>query len=226
MIQLPDPALIPDFLEKTASSTTSPSTQDDESYQILTSQSLKGFYFADPDFDMLTLNVALADWGVASWTESHLTEEIQPTLLRAPEVLPEAPWGPSADIFNLGALIPELIIGHTLFDAHLPNGDYSIGKHFKEMEFLLGPLPDHVKVEGNPEIVNDVFDAEGDFKDQRAMRGEKLEGKFKELDEVEKAKLTAFVKRILTLDKDKRPSAKVLLEDSWLRHEHTEEQKK
>lgn len=224
MIQLPDPALIPQFLTKTASA--SPSNSHSETYKILPSQSLKGFYFADPDFDMLTLNVALADWGVASWTNSHLMEEIQPTLLRAPEVLPEAPWSASADIFNLGALIPELIIGHTLFDAHNSNGDYSVGKHFKEMEFLLGPIPEAVKVEGNQDIVNDVFDEDGEFKDQRAMRGEKLERKFKELDDVENAKLTAFVKRILTLDKDQRPTAKMLLDDSWLKHEHTEEQKK
>jgi serine/threonine-protein kinase SRPK3 len=40
----------------------------------------------------MNLNIALSDWGVASFTNRHLTEEIQPPLLRAPEVLLGASW--------------------------------------------------------------------------------------------------------------------------------------
>jgi serine/threonine-protein kinase SRPK3 len=40
----------------------------------------------------MNLNIALSDWGVASFTNRHLTEEIQPPLFRAPEVLLGASW--------------------------------------------------------------------------------------------------------------------------------------
>lgn len=41
----------------------------------------------------------------ASWTDKHLSDRIQPPILRAPEVTLGAPWGPSVDIWNLGCLV-------------------------------------------------------------------------------------------------------------------------
>jgi hypothetical protein len=42
---------------------------------------------------------------LASWFDRHLTEWIQPPMLRAPEVILRANWDYRVDIFNLGALV-------------------------------------------------------------------------------------------------------------------------
>lgn len=67
-----------------------------------------------------TLTVRLADFGtckemfhwfvssnvvLASWYDKHLTEWIQPQMLRAPEVILGAPWDWRVDIWNMGALV-------------------------------------------------------------------------------------------------------------------------
>lgn len=58
---------------------------------------LKWDYFKE-GANLLDFDIALGDWGVASWTDSHLSELIQPVALRAPEVLIKAPWGPATDL--------------------------------------------------------------------------------------------------------------------------------
>jgi hypothetical protein len=54
----------------------------------------------EPSLDFAYSNVVLA-----SWYDKHLTEWIQPQLLRAPEVILGAPWDWKVDIWNLGALV-------------------------------------------------------------------------------------------------------------------------
>lgn len=49
------------------------------------------------------VNLALGGWGVSSWFTKHLTENIQPVALRAPEVLIKAKWDKQVDVWNLGA---------------------------------------------------------------------------------------------------------------------------
>ena len=89
---------------------------------------------------------------------------IQPLLLRAPEVILQAGWSYSADIWNLGAMVSRIIfaptqtIQHTdmgvikmwdlaenttLFKARNPTSDkYDPEQHLAEMVALLGPAPD------------------------------------------------------------------------------------
>jgi serine/threonine-protein kinase SRPK3 len=56
--------------------------------------------------------VRIIDFGVASWVDEHLTDHIQREHLRAPEVVLGAPWGPPVDIWSLGCLIVEFVMGH------------------------------------------------------------------------------------------------------------------
>ncbi|GLB41536.1 putative protein kinase domain containing protein [Lyophyllum shimeji] len=57
------------------------------------------------------LNNKLADFGTAAAVDGFRAEIIQPYALRVPEVILGAEWGPSADIWNLGCLIFELLNG-------------------------------------------------------------------------------------------------------------------
>lgn len=44
-------------------------------------------YFNDTQIqDKTGFDVALEDWGVATWADRHLTESIKPVKLRTPEV--------------------------------------------------------------------------------------------------------------------------------------------
>lgn len=54
----------------------------------------------------------------ASWKEKHLTEMIQPSALRAPEVTIGAPWDSKVDIWSLGCLV-HYPIRHNCLDKSL-----------------------------------------------------------------------------------------------------------
>lgn len=55
----------------------------------------------------------------ASWVDNHLTELIQPTSLRAPEVILRANWGPSADIWSAACVVSSSDIRILAFDPKL-----------------------------------------------------------------------------------------------------------
>ena len=74
-----------------------------------------------PDFKLTSeVNIVLGDWGVATWGNAHLTELIQPVLLRAPEVLIGASWGPTVDLWNFGAMLLEATRGKRMFSGKTP----------------------------------------------------------------------------------------------------------
>ena len=72
MIQVPDEAFILEYLENTPVETTSASPSETV---IIPTQDLRDYYFPER-FNMMNLNIALSDWGVASWTNNHLTDLI------------------------------------------------------------------------------------------------------------------------------------------------------
>ncbi|KAI9834760.1 MAG: hypothetical protein M1819_002846 [Sarea resinae] len=58
--------------------------------------------------DLATLDrisVRLGDFGSANWFDRHLTEWIQPQMLRAPELILGCQWDSSVDIWNLGVVV-------------------------------------------------------------------------------------------------------------------------
>ena len=60
-------------------------------------------------------SVRLNDFGIACFTTQHLTDQISPPLLRAPEITLAAPWDASVDVFNLGALVLQFVTGELPF---------------------------------------------------------------------------------------------------------------
>ena len=61
--------------------------------------------------------VKLADFGNACWTSKHFSTVIQTLHYRSPEVIIGLPYNPNADIWSLGCVLYELLVGDCLFDA-------------------------------------------------------------------------------------------------------------
>lgn len=105
----------------------------------------------------------IADFGLAVAGDVSVlhTHPIQPDLFQAPEVILQAGWTYSADIWNLGVMVStekpqpcrtnanvsclklwDLVENDTLFDAtDLVTNTYSAGRHLEEMTAFFGPPP-------------------------------------------------------------------------------------
>lgn len=194
--------------------------KSEEKYTVIPSRPLYRYYFDDGDrFDHF--DFVLGDWGVSSWVDKHLTELIQPVALRAPEVLIKAPWGPAADIWNLGAAVLEMFRAVRMFSGvPEPNGSYDIKEHLAEIVHLLGPFPKTFLEKGNPEIVGRVFDDEGKVKDitpfvdRPDLNGEEFTPG---LTQEERDGFLAFLRYAMKIDPAERPSPEDLLRGPWLR---------
>ncbi|KAF2161550.1 hypothetical protein M409DRAFT_27948 [Zasmidium cellare ATCC 36951] len=217
MVQIPDESLLmrspkesDDDLRAREKSVSDerPATGND-GYAIIPSKGLRDDYFGE-DYNLMNLDIALADWGVATWADKHLSELIQPVLLRAPEVSLEAPCDQSVDIWNIGALVPELVFGQTMFNGRA-TGKYELKSHFEEMNALLGPFPKTLVESARLEEARAWFDEEGNVKDRRTTRVVGLEERFEGFGE-QAEKFEGFVRAMLWLDPKGRMSAKELLE--------------
>ncbi|KAG8956454.1 hypothetical protein FRC03_010832 [Tulasnella sp. 419] len=74
-----------------------------------------------PNFDLKedgsNLHIRIADFGHATWIDKRYEEEdVQPVGLRAPEVILGHPWSTPIDIWAVGCLAFELLIGTAFFD--------------------------------------------------------------------------------------------------------------
>ncbi|KAK2809426.1 hypothetical protein FQN50_003885 [Emmonsiellopsis sp. PD_5] len=85
----------------------------------------------------------IVDFGLSARLDSHDDwgiYPIQPDHYRAPEVILGCSWRMSADIWNLGILLWDLIQGKELFhQVHSTQGRYNAKAHLAEMIALLGP---------------------------------------------------------------------------------------
>ncbi len=118
LVKISDTSAIDDYLRATAPPPAAGNAQKAAAEPPFPTQPIKPYYFRD-GANLLEFDVALGDWGVASWTDRHLTELIQPVALRSPEVLVGAPWGPKTDLWNLGAVVLEVFRAVRLFSGRL-----------------------------------------------------------------------------------------------------------
>ncbi|KAK5191507.1 hypothetical protein LTR92_008680 [Exophiala xenobiotica] len=143
---------------------------------------------------------------------------IQADLLQAPEVILRAGWSYSADIWNLGVMIWDLLEGHPLFNAMDPESEtYSTATHLSEMISLLGPPPKLLLSRG--EATPQFFTPEGVLIHGSAneSRGANLENRISNLSGEDKRLFLHFLARMLQWLPEDRATAKELLKDPWLR---------
>ncbi|KAG6043281.1 hypothetical protein E4U39_004755 [Claviceps sp. Clav50 group G5] len=176
--------------------------------------------------EVASLRVRIIDFGVASWRENHLFEEIQPLALRAPEVAIGAPWDTGVDIWTLGCLIVELLHNFFLFPGSAPKkGSWTAEEdHLARIIRVLGDFPPSLLKKGH--LSKSYFDGQ-----MKLIRGPSLERSslecvlngpvkpYKRPSDMSKMEFDVFIdflKGMLEIDPMKRKSAAQLLQHEWL----------
>ncbi|KAB8225801.1 kinase-like domain-containing protein [Aspergillus novoparasiticus] len=107
-------------------------------------------------------HIRIIDFGVASWRDNHLSEQIQSPALRAPEVTIGAPWDTGVDIWSLGCLVNhELVQGIVPFSGEASErGTWTAedDRLARTIE-ILGPFPLEFRKKGSR--TPDLFDEKG-----------------------------------------------------------------
>ncbi|GIJ87713.1 hypothetical protein Asppvi_006626 [Aspergillus pseudoviridinutans] len=159
----------------------------------------------------------LCDFGSAVSGGTEHSEDIQPNIYRAPEVILEVPWTYSVDIWNVGCMIWDIFEGESLFTGHDPElQTYRSRAHLAEMISLLGPPPLSLLAQGKAS--RKFFSDEGDFCAGIPLRDRiPLEDRETTLEGQDKASFLRFMRKMLQWEPGKRSSAKELDEDEWIR---------
>lgn len=170
----------------------------------------------DDDF-----NITLGDWGAASWASKHLTERIQPLLLRSPEVLIKAPWDKTTDLWNLGAVILEVFCGARMFDGQAsPDQPYRLRQHLAEMEAFFGPFPTVLLKKGNRKLVRALFYGDGTVKHADVGMRPDLDSEwfFPRLSGSGREEFVSFLRAMMRINPAERLTPAELLDLPWLDH--------
>ncbi|KAF7193466.1 Serine/threonine-protein kinase SKY1 [Pseudocercospora fuligena] len=191
----------------------------------------------------LSLLPTLTDFGLSEVVDGDYTSRraIQPPAYHAPEVLLGIPWSYSADIWNLGVLIWNLMEGKDLFaDLNTNNGKYHPRLHLAQMVTFLGKPPKqlldrerewrHVPYDERAldgEIITPCESFGGPFFDEKGefifadlfTTQRRLSDTVTALEGDEKRSFLDLISRMLRWVPEERESAKELLEHSWLQQE-------
>lgn len=190
----------------------------EERYTPIKSRPLRRYYFGADPTRFGELDIALGDWGVSSWATKHLTENIQPVALRAPEVLLRAPWDAKVDWWNLGAVVFEVYHAVRLFDGRAPpDGHYEVREHLAEIVDIFGPFP-RVLLKKGDATVQGMFDDEGMIKDAEPMGRPPLESEafLPGLDQTSKDVFGSFLRAMMKINPGDRPTPEELVQHPWL----------
>lgn len=149
---------------------------------------------------------------------SHpLTHPIQPNPYRSPEVTLGAPWTYSADIWNFGVMIWDLLEGKKLCDGFDPEyNKYTSCAHLAQLIALCGCPPKELLDRGK--LTSRWFESNGVFKRQNLIpQGITLENSIN-MEGEDKKLFIEFVRKMLQWLPENRSTAKELLADPWLNH--------
>ncbi|KAG5205245.1 CMGC protein kinase [Trichophyton interdigitale] len=169
---------------------------------------------------------------------------IQPDQYRAPEVILGAGWTYSADIWNVGLLMWNMLESRDLFTSLLDDqGNYLPEAHLAEMIALLGPPPmtmiqrerDGMEWKWAPAAQNAAgkmcntasewyggpfFDENGEFRNKEVIpSGISLDDTVTCLEGEHKVQFLTFARKMLQWLPEDRKTAKELVEDPWLSDE-------
>ncbi|KAK2853215.1 hypothetical protein FQN49_005290 [Arthroderma sp. PD_2] len=159
----------------------------------------------------------LCDFGSAVPGDIEHSEDIQPNIYRAPEVILGVPWTYSVDIWNSGCMIWDIFEGGSLFTGRDPElQTYRSRAHLAEMITLLGPPPPSLLAQDK--LSHKFFSDKGDFCAENLLQGRvRLEERETTLEGEEKVMFLRMVRKMLQWEPAKRSFAKELEGDEWIR---------
>ncbi|KAK0111542.1 hypothetical protein ONS95_001895 [Cadophora gregata] len=230
-----DPSVLKDFVHKQAENPMPRKIKDGRST-----------YLSHNDFGppkSFRILPKIGDFGLAQSGDGPepLLHPIQAPLYHAPEVLLGTSWTYSADIWNLGVLIWNMLEGRDLFTyTRSSQGDYDVRAHLAEMIALLGTPPKTLierevrwsAVKWSHAVPNSegrlcwtareyyggpFFNTEGDFMYKELIPvGISLDGSVLSLGGEDKRLFLDFMKEMLQWLPEDRKTAKELLAHPWL----------
>lgn len=155
---------------------------------------------------------------MSSWVNKHLTENIQPVALRAPEVLIRAPWDTKVDVWNLGAVLLEVYRAVRMFDGRVPpDGHYKVWQHLAEIVDMFGPFPRALLEKGDATF-QAIFDDKGRIKNAGPWSRPPLESEefLSGLDQTSREVFASFLRAMMKIDPAERPTPEDLVQHLWL----------
>ncbi|KAJ6119072.1 protein kinase, partial [Penicillium samsonianum] len=172
-------------------------------------------------------HIRIVDFGVASWSDNHLSDMIQSPALRAPEVTIGAHWDHKVDIWSLGCLIIEFVQGIVPFSGVASeNGSWTVDddRLARTIE-ILGNFSPELLRKGNRTA--EFFNTDGGLlriSDLTSTSLERLidgaERPFLKPNDMSDAEIPVFIdflRGMLTIDPTYRKSAAELLQHEWLK---------
>lgn len=175
---------------------------------------------------MLDPHIALGDWGIATWADCHLTERIQPLALQAPEVLLRAEWDHRVDVWNLGAVVLELLANRHMFYPY--DGTYRrrhlVPEHLHQMTAFFGPVPASLMIRGDARKVQEWLREDGTVRKVKGhewMVVHRLDDDFwlgpeQAFGREERAVFVDFLGRMMRIEPKERASVGELYFHPWL----------
>ncbi|KAF5128589.1 putative serine/threonine-protein kinase clkA [Metarhizium anisopliae] len=141
---------------------------------------------------------------------------IQADSYRAPEVILDAGYSYSADIWSLGVMIWDLLEGRRLLDSidERIGEEYDERVHIAQLTGLLGPPSDDILSSGQRTSIFYTPDVPQDIEFEKTVT--RISGP-------EKAKFLEFAKRMIRWNPSERSTARDLLKDPWLYEDYPSE---
>ncbi|KXJ86672.1 serine threonine protein kinase, CMGC group [Microdochium bolleyi] len=166
--------------------------------------------------------VVLCDFGSAASGDQEHTEDVQPNVYRAPEVILEVPWSYQIDIWNAGCMVWDIFQGHHLFTGYDPeHRTYRSRAHLSEMIALLAPPPPPSSLLQRGAATGRFFAENGaDFAGGIPLPKPVTLGSIEErLEGQNKASFLRMMNSMLQWDPAKRHTASELMVADWIRDE-------
>jgi serine/threonine-protein kinase SRPK3 len=176
-------------------------------------------YEEDGKADILTkVDAYICDFGNATDSNSHITDDITTRQYRAPETIAGCKFTEKADIWSLGCIIFELLTGDYLFD---PKGSENFSKdedHLALIVELIGMYPKELLTSGK--YNKTLFNSQGNLQYIKQFEywplKDVLHNKYR-FDEEDAEMFSSFLLQMLQWDPELRCSARAALDHPWLK---------
>ncbi|KAG8667810.1 hypothetical protein FPOAC1_012649 [Fusarium poae] len=149
---------------------------------------------------------------------------IQGEMYRAPEVILNAGYTYSADIWSLGVMLWDLLEGKGLFDTTASGeaDEYDDQSHLGQITALIGSPPGNLLSRGQRTSM--FYKPDGELKDpDRIPYDFNFENTINCMSGEEKLRFIQFIRRMVKWSPEERSTARELLEDPWLHEDFSQD---